>query len=36
MEDVPLLFASLKQSVIEEELTRPEFIEAERNWNNTK
>ena len=33
MEDVPLLFAALKQCVIGEALTRPEFIEAERNWN---
>lgn len=32
MEDVPLLFAKLKQCVIGEVLTRPEFIEAERNW----
>ena len=33
MEDIPLLFASLKKYVIGEVLTRPEFIEAERNWN---
>jgi antitoxin VapB len=32
MEDIPLLFASLKKYVIGEVLTRPEFIEAERNW----
>jgi antitoxin VapB len=32
MEDVPLLFAALKPCVIGEILTRPEFIEAERNW----
>ena len=31
MEDIPLLFASLKKYVIGEVLTRPEFIEAERN-----
>ena len=30
MEDVPFLFASLKQYVVEAGLTRPEFIEAER------
>jgi len=33
MEDIPFLFASLKKYVIGEVLTRPEFIEAERNWN---
>jgi antitoxin VapB len=32
MEDIPFLFASLKKYVIGEVLTRPEFIEAERNW----
>lgn len=32
MEDVPLLFASLKKYAIGESLTRPEFIEAERSW----
>jgi antitoxin VapB len=31
MEDIPFLFASLKKYVIGEVLTRPEFIEAERN-----
>ena len=33
MEDVPFLFASLKKYAIKKELTRPEFIEAERCWN---
>lgn len=32
LENVPALFASLKQLAIEKELSRPEFIEAERNW----
>lgn len=32
LENVPALFASLKQCVIEEEMRRPEFVEAERNW----
>ena len=35
MEDVPFLFAALKQHVIGDVLTRPEFVEAERNWNKT-
>lgn len=33
MDSVPLLFAALKQHVIGNVLIRPEFIEAERNWN---
>jgi antitoxin VapB len=33
MEDVPFLFAQLKKLAIKETLSRPEFIEAERNWN---
>jgi antitoxin VapB len=33
LEDIPFLLASLKQFVIEEKLSRPEFIEAEKNWN---
>ena len=32
MEDVPFLFASLKQYAIKEKLNRPEFVEAERCW----
>jgi antitoxin VapB len=32
MEDIPLLFASLKKHVIGEVLARPEFIESERDW----
>jgi antitoxin VapB len=32
MENVPLLFAALKKYAIGESLTRPEFIEAERDW----
>lgn len=32
MEDVPFLFASLKKYALKEEITRPEFIEAERCW----
>lgn len=32
MEDAPLLFAALKKYTIARELTRPEFIEAERDW----
>ena len=32
MEDIPFLFSSLKKHVIGDVLTRPEFIEAERNW----
>ena len=35
MENVPLLFAALKQHVIGDVLTRPEFVEAERNWDKT-
>ena len=33
MENIPLLFASLKKYVVGEVLTRPEFIEAERSIN---
>ena len=32
MESVPQLFATLKQHVVGGNLTRPEFVEAERNW----
>lgn len=32
LENIPCLFASLKQFAIEKELSRPEFIDAERNW----
>ena len=32
LEEVPMLFASLKKYVRGEVLTRPEFIEAERSW----
>lgn len=32
MEELPLLFAALKEHLIKEELTRPEFVEAERCW----
>lgn len=34
MESVPQLFAALKQHAIGGKLTRPEFVEAERNWGN--
>lgn len=32
MEDIPSLFAALKKYTIGEAVTRPEFIEAERDW----
>jgi antitoxin VapB len=32
MEDIPLLFASLKKYVVGGVLARPEFIESERDW----
>jgi antitoxin VapB len=35
MESVPQLFAALRQHAIGGKLTRPEFVEAERNWGNT-
>jgi antitoxin VapB len=35
LEDIPCLFASLKKYVVGEKLTRPEFIETERNWPKT-
>lgn len=34
MESVPQLFAALKQHAIGGRLTRPEFVEAVRNWGN--
>ena len=34
MESVPQLFAALRQHAIGGKLTRPEFVEAERNWRN--
>jgi antitoxin VapB len=34
MESVPQLFAALRQHAIGGKLTRPEFVEAERNWGN--
>jgi antitoxin VapB len=34
MESVPQLFAALKQHAIGGKLTRPEFVEAKRNWRN--
>ncbi len=35
MESVPQLFAALKQHAIGGKLTRPEFVEAKRNWGDT-
>lgn len=35
LEDIPALFASLKKYVVGGVLTRPKFIEAERDWNKT-
>ena len=34
MESVPQLFAALSQYAVGGKLTRPEFVEAERNWGN--
>jgi antitoxin VapB len=34
MESVPQLFAALRQYAVGGKLTRPEFVETERNWNN--
>ncbi len=34
MESVPLLFAALKQHAVGGKLSRPEFVDADRNWGN--
>jgi antitoxin VapB len=34
MENLPQLFSALKKHAIGGKLTRPEFVDADRNWNN--
>ena len=35
LENAPTLFASLKKFALDKELSRPEFVETERNWQKT-